>query len=167
MSFWPVQPLDPTTCSDDDLAGLHRLEVALETEALPGEPVAPLGHTVAKLRHVNPFLVRKGWVVRQAGATGPIAASAFCSFVDVPENRHHADVTVAVHPAVRGVGIGSALLTRAVDAARRWGCTVLDAEARVGGPGEPFLRRLGAARRLVERRSRCRTADIDRSRLEG
>jgi mycothiol synthase len=167
MSFWPVQPLDPATCSTDDLAGLHALEAALETEALPGEPVAPLEHTAAELRHGYPFLVRKGWVVRQGDAASPIAASALCSFTDVPENRHHAHVTVAVHPAVRGLGIGSVLLARAVDAARRWGCTVLDFEARVGGPGEPFLRRLGADRRLVERRSRCRTADIDRALLEG
>ncbi|HLJ07447.1 MAG TPA: GNAT family N-acetyltransferase [Acidimicrobiia bacterium] len=167
MSFWPVQPLDPATCSDDDLAGLHALEAALETEALPGEPVAPLEHTVAELRHGNPFLVRKGWVVRHGDAGSPIAARASCSFIDVPENRHHAHVTVDVHAAVRGLGIGSALLARAVDAARRWHCTVLDFEARVGGPGEPFLRRLGAERRLVERRSRCRTADIDRARLEG
>jgi GNAT superfamily N-acetyltransferase len=166
MSFWPVQPLDPATSSDDDLAGLHALEAALDAEALPGEPVAPLEHTVAELRHVNPFLVRRGWVVRHGDATSPIAASAFCSFTDVPENRHHAHVTVAVHPAVRGLGVGSALLGRAVDAARRWSCTVLDFEARVGGPGEPFLRRLGAERRLVERRSRCRTEAIDRALLE-
>lgn len=54
-----------------------------------------------------------------------------------------------------------------MEAARRWGCTVLDLSARVGGPGEPFLRSLGAERRLVERHSRCRTADIDREQLEG
>jgi mycothiol synthase len=167
MSLWPVQPFDPATASDGDLAGLHALEVALENEALPGEPVAPLGHTVAELRHVYPFLVRKGWVVRHGDAASPIAAYATCSYTDVPENRHHAHVTVEVHPAVRGLGIGSALLARAADAARRWDCTVVDFEARVGGPGEPFLRRIGAERRLVERRSRCRTADIDRAVLDG
>ncbi|HZQ78371.1 MAG TPA: GNAT family N-acetyltransferase [Acidimicrobiia bacterium] len=167
MSFWPLQPLDPATASDDDLAGLCALEAALEREALPGEPLAPPEHTVAELRHVSPFLVRRGWVVRHGGATGPIAAGAFCSFVDVPENRHHAHVTVAVHPEVRGLGIGSTLLGRAVESARRWKCTMLDFEARVGGPGEPFLRRLGAELRLIERRSRCRTGDVDRAVLEG
>jgi GNAT superfamily N-acetyltransferase len=166
MSFWPVRPLDPATASDDDLAGVHALEAALEAEALPGEPVAPLEHTVGELRHVSPFLVRKGWVVRQGDAASPIAATAFCSFIDVPENRHHARVTVGVHPEVRGLGIGSTLLARAVDAARHWNCTLLDFEARVGGPGEPFLRRIGAERRLVERRSRCHTGDIDRAVLE-
>ena len=45
MSFWPVQPFDPVTASDGDLAALHVLDVALETEALPGEPVAPLAHS--------------------------------------------------------------------------------------------------------------------------
>ncbi|HEV7536523.1 MAG TPA: GNAT family N-acetyltransferase, partial [Acidimicrobiia bacterium] len=167
MSFWPVQPFDPVTASDADLAGLHALDVALEAEALPGEPVAPLAHSLARYRHALPFEVRRGWVVRQGGASGQIVARAAVSYADVPENRHHADVWVGVHPAVRGLGIGSVLLQRAVDAARRWGCTVLDFEARVGGPGEPFLRSVAAERRLVERRSRCRTAAIDRALLEG
>ncbi|HEV8626170.1 MAG TPA: GNAT family N-acetyltransferase, partial [Acidimicrobiia bacterium] len=167
MTFWPVEPIDPVTASDGELAGLHALEVALELEALPGEPVAPLAHSVAEYRHERPFVVRKAWVVRQGGTTGEIVAWAYASYVDVPENRNHAHVWVAVHPDVRGLGLGSTLLTKAVGAARRWGCTVLDFEARVGGPGEPFLRSVGAERRLIERRSRCRTADIDRELLEG
>jgi GNAT superfamily N-acetyltransferase len=167
MSLWPIEPLDPATASDGDLAGLHALDVALESEALPGEPVAPLEHTVAGYRHVVSFRVRKGWVVRQGGSQGEIAAFASCSYGDMPENRHHAGFDVAVHPAVRGMGLGSALLGRVVEAARRWGCTVLDTAARVGGPGEPFLRSMGAERRLIDRRSRCRTAHIDRHLLEG
>ena len=161
MSLWPIEPLDPATASDGDLAGLHALAVALESEALPGEPVAPLGHTVANYRHVLPFRVRRAWAVRQ----GEIAAYASCSYGDMPENRHHAGVSVSVHPSVRGMGLGSALLGRAVEAARRWKCTVLDFEARVGGPGEPFLRSIGAERRLIERRSRCSVAEIDRDLL--
>lgn len=166
MSLWPIQPLDPATASDGDLAGLHALEVALETEALPGEPVAPLAHTVAEFRHVLPFRVRKGWVVRQGGTASEIVAWGSASYADVPENRSHANVWLAVHPEVRGLGLGSALLHRAVGAARQWGCTVLDLETRVGGPGEPFLRAIGAERRLIERRSRCRTAEIHRDLLE-
>jgi GNAT superfamily N-acetyltransferase len=163
MNLWRVEPFDPATASDEDLAGLYAVEVALETEALPGEPVAPLEHTVAGLRHTYPFEVRKVWVVRQGG----IAAFGSCSYRDLPQNRHHADVTVAVHPELRGLGFGSALIGRAVEAARRWGCTVLDFEARVGGQGEPFRRSLGAERRLIERHSRCRTAGIERDRLDG
>ena len=167
MSFWPVEPIDPVTASDSDLAGLHALEVALEREALPGEPVAPLAHAIAEYRHERPFVVRQAWVIRQAGQTGDIVAWAYVSYVDVPENRNHAHVWVAVHPEVRGLGLGSTLMARIVEAARRWGCNVLDFEARVGGSGEPFLRSIGAERRLIERRSRCRTADIDRDLLEG
>jgi len=167
MSLWPIQPIDPATASEGDLAGLHALEVALDTEALPGEPVAPLAHTVADLRHLDPFRRRSAWVVRHGGRRGRIAAFAWAAYDDVPENRHHAAVWVAVDPSVRGLGLGSALLGRAVGAARRWGCTILDLSARVGGPGEPFLRSIGAERRLVERRSRGRTAGIDRDRLEG
>jgi GNAT superfamily N-acetyltransferase len=167
MSLWPIQPLDPATASDGDLAALAALEAALELEALPGEPAAPVEHTVAEYRHVPPFRKRSGWVVRQSGSRGDIVAWGSASYADVPENRTHAHVGLAVHPEVRGLGLGSALLDRAVDAARGWGCTVLDFEARVGGPAEPFLRSLGAERRMIERRSRCRAAEIDRDLLEG
>jgi GNAT superfamily N-acetyltransferase len=167
MSLWTTERFDPTSAPDGDLAALHALDVALEAEALPGEPVAPLEHTVANLRHSLPFSVRAGWVVRQGGATGEIVAWGRAAYADVPENRSHASVSVEVHPEVRGVGLGSTLLARAVEAARRWGCSVLDFEARVGGAGEPFLRAVGAERRMVERRSRCRTAGIDRELLEG
>src|SRR5437763_15707413 len=167
MSFWPVQPVDPVTASQGDLAGLHALDVALEIEALPGEPVAPLAHSLARSRCARPCEVRRGWVVRQGGTSGEIVARAAASYTDVPENRHHADVWVGVHPEVRGLGLGSVLLGKAIGAAREWGCTVLDFEARVGGAGEPFLCSIGAERRSVERRSRCRTAEIDRDLLEG
>jgi GNAT superfamily N-acetyltransferase len=167
MSLWPVEPIDPVTASDGDLAGLHNLEVALELEALPGEPVAPLAHSAAGYRHERPFVVRNAWCIRQGRRSGEIVAWASVSYVNVPENRNHAHVWVAVHPEVRGLGLGSALLARVTETARRWGCTVLDFEARVGGPGEPFLRSIGAEVRLIERRSRCRTAEIDRDLLEG
>jgi GNAT superfamily N-acetyltransferase len=122
---------------------------------------------VAGYRHSVPFRVREGWAVRQNSGPGGIVAWGTASYNEVPENRNHAHIGLSVHPEVRGLGLGSALLDRAVQTARRWGCTILDFEARVGGPGEPFLRAVGAERRLIERRSRCRTAEIDRAALEG
>jgi GNAT superfamily N-acetyltransferase len=53
-----------------------------------------------------------------------------------------------------------------VEAAREWDCSLLDLAARVGGPGEPFLRAVGAELRMVERRSRCLTAGIERTLVE-
>src|SRR2546430_12947922 len=84
MSLWPVQPFDPATASDGDLAGVHALEVALETEALPDEPVAPLEHTVARLRHVYPFRVGKAGTVARGGPHGWSAPSPSCSSRTVP-----------------------------------------------------------------------------------
>jgi mycothiol synthase len=167
MNLWPLERLDPVTASDGDLAALAALENALELEALPAEPVAPPAHSTAAFRHRFPFRVRDGWVVRQGSGSGEIVAWGTVSYNDLPENRNHALVWLAVHPEVRGLGLGTALLDRAVRTAREWGCTVLDFEARVGGSGEPFLRALGAERRLIERRSRCRTPEIDRELLGG
>jgi mycothiol synthase len=165
MSLWPLEPLDPATASDDDLAALAALDALLELEALPGEPVAPPAHSLNTFRHRLPFRIREGWIVRQGSGSGEIVAWGTVSYNDVPENRNHAAIWLAVHPEVRGLGLGSVLLDRAVKTAGRWGCTMLDFEARVGGPGEPFLRSVGAELRLIERRSRCRTADIDRDLL--
>jgi GNAT superfamily N-acetyltransferase len=71
-----------------------------------------------------------------------------------------------VAPEARRASLGTALFTLALGATEEWGCTLLDIEARVGGPGAPFLQRLGAELRLVSRRSACRFEDLDRPMLE-
>src|SRR5438046_1255977 len=107
MSLWPVQPLDPPTASDGDLAGLHALEVALEAEALPGEPVAPLEHSVARYRHVLPFRVRKGWVVRHGGAGGgPPAARRGRALPRGPPARLPGAHESHEHGPARSAGMG-------------------------------------------------------------
>ena len=163
MSAIRIDRLDPATASNAELAAVHALEVAVERDALPGEPVPPLEHALASYRFARPTVARRWWVARHGE---DVVASASCAYDDVPENRAHADVEVAVHPATRRRGIGSALLALAADTAAGWDCSLLDLSCRVGGPGESFLRRLRAQRRLVERRSRCLTSQIDRALLE-
>lgn len=160
-----IEELDPASASDAELAAVHALEVAVEAEALPGEPVPPLAHSLAEYRHVRAFTVRRWWVAPAGG--GAIAGLARCSYDEVPENRSHAFLDVVVDPSARRAGLGSTLFSAALGAAEEWGCSLLDLEARVGGPGEEFLRAVGAERRLVERRSQCRTAELDRGLLEG
>jgi mycothiol synthase len=159
-----IEPLDPATATDADLAAVHALDEAVDQVALPGDPPVPLGHALVCYRQAWPATVRRWWVARSGDEVVGRSASAYD---DVPENRSHAAIEVAVHPAARRGGLGTDLLRPAVEAAREWDCSLLDIAARVGGPAEPFLRSLGAELRMVERRSRCLTAGLDRPVLEG
>jgi mycothiol synthase len=163
MGTLRIEPLDPATASDAELAAVHALDEAVNQDALPGDPPVPLEHALAGYRRARPATLRRWWVGRLGDE---IVGRAACAYEEVPENRTHAAVDVAVHPAARRAGLGTALLGHAIEAAREWDCSLLDLAARVGGPGEPFLRAVGAELRMVERRSRCLTASIDRARLE-
>ena len=163
MATLPIEPFDPATASDAELTAVHALDRAVDQDGLPGDPPVPLEHALACYRRAWPTTVRRWWVARQGDE---IVGRSACAYDDVPENRSHAAVEVAVHPAARRAGLGSALLGHAVESAREWSCSLVDIAARVGGPGEPFLRSVGAELRMIERRSRCLTAGIDRARLE-
>lgn len=161
---WHLEPLDPVTAADADLAAVHALEVAVERESRPGEPTPPLAHSLAEYRRVPSFRQRRWWVGRDDG--GEMVGWGRCAWDDLPQNRSHCWADVQVAPPARRRGIASALLGLAVESAREWGATLFDLEARVGGPGDPFLRSMGAQLRQVERRSALRRADLDRRRLQ-
>lgn len=160
----PLEILDPATAPDADLAAVHALDVAVERDALPGEPTTPLEQALSEYRRAPVYRHRRWWVVRDGGE---VVGWAACAYDDVPDNRTHALVDVKVLPAWRRRGLGSILLGRAVEAARDWDCSILDFSARAGGPSGAFLRAVGAELRLVERRSVWRLDGADRALLEG
>lgn len=160
----PIEELDPATAREADLVATWALEAALKREALPDEPVEPVEQTLLGYRH-QPSYSHRRWFLARHGDR--VVGKGACGWSDLPENRSHARVDVLVHPGTRGLGLGAALFEAALEAAVDAGCSLLDLSARVGGPGEPFLRALGAELRLVERRSVCRFEDLDRGLLEG
>jgi GNAT superfamily N-acetyltransferase len=169
---WHIEPVDPTTAPEADLLAVHALVVALEREALPDVPVPPAEQALADSRRKPSFRQRRWWVSRDCdiGDTPnpgqDLVGWASAVWNDLPENRNHCEIDVAVAAPVRGRGLGRALFGAVVEAAGTWDASLLDAYARVGGPGEPFLRRIGAERRQIERRSACLTANLDRAMLE-
>jgi len=173
-SDWRLEPLDPSTAPEADLLAVHDLVVALEREALPDVPVPPAEHSLAEYRRAPSFRHRRWWVARHGdygdtpnpGDYGDVVGWASAVWNDVPDNRSHCEVDVAVAPSARRRGLGSALFAAAVEAASAWDASLLDVYARVGGPGEPFLRGLGAERRQIERRSACLISGLDRPMLE-
>ncbi|MGH8993299.1 MAG: GNAT family N-acetyltransferase [Acidimicrobiia bacterium] len=162
--MWRIEALDPASAPEADLLAIHDLINALELEALPDVPVPPAAHAVADFRRSPSFRKRRWWLGGQGAET---VGWASATWNDLPENRNHCEVDVLVVPGARRRGLGSALLGAAVDAAAAWDATLLDIYARIGGPGEPFLRKLGAELRQLERRSACLVADLDPPGLEG
>jgi mycothiol synthase len=158
-----IDELDPTTAGEADLAAVWEVEAALERESLPEDLVFPVDQAIIEYRHQPSYQHRRWWVARDGGR---MVGQAACAFNDLPENRSHAHVNVMVAPQARRASLGTALFRLALDAAEEWGCTLLDLEARVGGPGAPFLQRMGAELRMVSRRSVCRFEDLDRSLME-
>ena len=159
-----VEELDIATAGDADVLAIHALETAIEQEAHPGDPVKPDAQALLDLRVWPSYRRERRWVVRDAGR---IVASGFVAVEDVLDNQHLAEFDIRVLPEARRRGLGSALVPLLVGAARAWGRTSLYAEVRVGSAGEAFAARLGFERRMLDRRSRLLTAELDRALLEG
>lgn len=146
-----IEPFDPTAASQDDLAAYHSVDQALDLEALPDYPVMPLAQATLQQLHTPGYRTVERWLAR---AAGEVVGLAFATWTDTDDNRSHGYCGAQVLPAFRGNGLGSALLATAVDGLPD-DRTLIDLDARVGGPAEPFLTELGAERKLVNRRSAC------------
>lgn len=165
-----IEPFDLDVATDAELAADHALASAIDFEALPDVPVAPLAHHVAQIRHVPAERVRRHWAVwdkdrRDLLATGSI------SWDDVEDNRHLAFAWIGVRSDVRRQGLGRRLLSEMVDAVEAAGRTTLWIDARSegqqGAAAEAFLTRCGLERRMVGRRSHLKVSSVDTALLQG
>ncbi len=159
-----IEELDPRTAPDDVLAAAHQVVAEVEAEQTPDEPPPTLAELVAEWRHPPAFLEAPHWLATRAGE--PVGL-AFLELRDVPHNRAYAEFDIAVTPAARRQGVGTALLEAALHRAHGEGRPLTTGYALAGGAGWAFLERHGFTCRQVERRSRLRTAEVDRALLHG
>lgn len=145
--------------------GIHEVEVAVTAEVLPDDPPITRIEMEGLLRHPRPFTTNHRWVARDVD--GRIVGHAVLNHGTTDENPTLASFDVVVHPDVRRRGIGRGFLASMVPRAREQQRTLLKSYAVKGQPGERFLGALGAEERLVNRHSRLRIDDVDRSLLEG
>ena len=162
-----VATFDPAAASDDELRELHDFMNVIEREREPGDPLQPFDVAVVDYREPPAWTKNQFWVGRDVD--GAIVGAAWLELEYVETNRHLAWFDIGVRADRRGQGIGSALLGEITSAARADGRSVIGATV-VGddatGADAPFLRRFGFDQRMVERRSRLLTDELDRSMLE-
>jgi len=159
-----IEAFDPRTAPADLLSGAHDVVAQVEADDTPDESPTTLAEFVAECRHAPALVDRPHWLATSDGR--PLGVASI-ELADVPDNRTFATIDVSVVPAARRAGVGNALLRAVLDRARSEGRDLTTAYALAGGPGGQFLEAHGFTRRQVERRSRLRTAAIDRTLLDG
>jgi GNAT superfamily N-acetyltransferase len=111
----------------------------------------------------TPSSRRLAWLA--SGTDGAPVGSAFLRLFSKEGQEHLAELELAVHPAERRQGVGSALLEPAVSAARDEGRRSLVVQAATGSPGDLFLASRGFRRVLALTYARLALADVDPVRI--
>jgi GNAT superfamily N-acetyltransferase len=157
------QPFDPLTDAEPMRACLEIIEASRRAD----DPAAP-GHAEAEFRNRWGYGFegrdpRQAWLATDAG--GP----AGCYLLELPdrENVTLGSVVLAVPPARRRRGLGTAVLAHCVAQARAAGRTALQASALPGSAGEAFARGAGAAGGLTDVRRVLHTAGLTPELLAG
>ncbi|MFB4278297.1 N-acetyltransferase family protein [Nonomuraea sp. MTCD27] len=114
--------------------------------------------------HLTSASRRLAWLAALPG--GVPAGSAFLRLFTRAGQEHLAELDLQVHPAERRSGVGSALLTTALAAAREEGRRRVIAEAEPGAPGEAFLSARGFRKVLTLTYARLPLAGADVAGLE-
>lgn len=160
-----------TTPDDDLFAAWCGVWTAASLAARPHDPPRPDGDHVALARQLlGPGTARDG--THRAALDGDRVVGALRTILPVRDNTAVAVLDVAVHPAARRRGTGTALLAEGVRLAARAGRTRLLVEVDEpddAAPGRAFLVRHGFACALQEtRRDLVLPPDPDRlAALEG
>jgi mycothiol synthase len=156
----PIEPFDPVTAPDGELAALHDLQTSIAVEAVPDDEVMPRAFFVAEERNQTPIRPTWYWVVWDAGRTR-ILASAWFEFWDETANRNLGSFGVQVRPEARRQGLASALLQPIVEVAAAHDRTLLDCFAHPIAAAAPFLQAVGASHRFTGRRNALDMAALD------
>ncbi|MFE7837170.1 GNAT family N-acetyltransferase [Streptomyces sp. NPDC057474] len=107
----------------------------------------------------TPSSHRLAWLA--SGADGTPLGSAFLRLFTKEGQTHLAELDIAVHPAERRHGVGTALLDAAIGSARDERRRAVIAQAEQGSPGDAFLAARGFRRVLTLTYARLELAGID------
>ena len=161
-----VRKIDLRNADDADLARYHAFHSVLQEEFRPGEPFEPLDVTASELRATPSFTEDWNWFVTPDGSD-EVVAIARCTVDRIGANEHVLWTRIEILAPWRRRGIGTHLLSLAVDTAKAARCTML-----MGGTsdfipsGEAFARKVAADPGIVERESELVLAEVDWSMVD-
>lgn len=162
---WTIEAFEPSAASEDELRARYDLEVEIETELWPEDPMLPFDKWKAELLDQVSWNRTARWVMWDADRARILGASRIrMGFTET--NRHLAEVDVCVRGSERRGGLGRALLVPVVAEAETEGRTMLNGGGPTDTAGTAFAEALGAERKITERKSRMVLADLDRSMLD-
>jgi GNAT superfamily N-acetyltransferase len=165
MAVVTIEELDRLSVDGATLVQLAELTTIEERELAPDDPPVEVAEEADELGVLPTFQERFLWVARDPD--GRLLGRATLDVEHREENHHLAEVALVVRPEARRQGIGRRLLDAAAERARAAGRTTLVTYGAAAGDGAAAARSLGAEAVLDERISRLRTAELDRSLLEG
>lgn len=159
-----ISSFEIKTASRREVAAAHALTTRLQAEAWPEDPPRALADWEGELRTIPPYWAVQRWVAWR-GEEAVATASTY--FYNTLQNRHIADLDIAVLPEHRRRGIGKELLARLVTACEEGGKTLLTFGTDSALPaGRAFAARVGARAGMVSATNQLDLASLDRALME-
>ncbi len=156
---WTIEPFDGQTAHERELQAVHAFTNRMRAEYWPHDPPKPFKDTVGRWRALPEFVERAAWAARH---THDIIGMAIADVWRTEDNQHLADVEVEVLPAWRNQGLGTELLSLAVDVAERKNRRLMIGGTDTNIPaGEAFANRLGARLGIEARTNELHLNDLD------
>jgi GNAT superfamily N-acetyltransferase len=155
-----VEPFDPHTADQADLAACHRIRASWVAAELPGDPVPTPEDTATWLTATTPDERR---LLRAARVDGAVAAFSYV-VLPVVENTGLGMVWMWVQPDRRRRGLGTELLADAVRVSQQDGRDTMLVEPAEGSPAAHFAEHFGftVGQREVLSTLDLSTVDTDR-----
>ncbi len=146
--------------SPEEFVALNRFNNLARAEVYPDDPPMSLDEEIAIWRNRPSNWASQMWAAwRDADAVG----TSRVYFRRAEDNRHLAEFSVNVLPALRRRGLATVLLERVVAFPRAEGRTLLLGWTTDRVPaGDAFMERIGGKRAMLERVSELRVSDLNR-----
>jgi GNAT superfamily N-acetyltransferase len=158
-----IETWDPHAASEDELRAHYDFALAIDDEVDPETPFQPFELWRQDLLQTSPFRESKRWAVKDGDA---FVAAGGLGLNRTDDNLHLAHFDINVRQDKRRTGIARAMLRLIADAAEADGRSTLATGTPKDTVGEQFLASVGLEQKLLDRRSRLRVAEVDRSLVE-